>query len=87
MRTIDLGGRTPAQLQGLLSQLVVPRLATWWKYVARRRATVPVLLASFRGQFGSLNYGLVMAASAIASLKPLSGAETCSDKLITLTSR
>ncbi|MGY1771445.1 flavin reductase family protein [Blastococcus sp. SYSU D00813] len=25
MRTIDLGGRSPAQLQGLLSQLVVPR--------------------------------------------------------------
>ena len=25
MKTIDLGGRTPAQLQGLLSQLVVPR--------------------------------------------------------------
>lgn len=25
MRTIDLSGRTPAQLQGLLSQLVVPR--------------------------------------------------------------
>jgi multiple sugar transport system permease protein len=33
--------------------------------------TVPVLLASFRGQFGSLNYGLVMAASAIATIPML----------------
>jgi multiple sugar transport system permease protein len=33
--------------------------------------TVPVLLSSFRGQFGSLNYGLVMAASAIATIPML----------------
>jgi len=33
--------------------------------------TVPLLLASFRGQFGSVNYGLVMAASAIATVPML----------------
>lgn len=33
--------------------------------------TVPLLLASFRGQFGSINYGLVMAASAIATIPML----------------
>lgn len=30
--------------------------------------TVPLLLASFTGQFGSVNYGMVMAASAIATV-------------------
>ena len=33
--------------------------------------TVPLLLASFRGQFGSVNYGLVMAASSIATIPML----------------
>ena len=33
--------------------------------------TVPLLLSSFRGQFGSINYGLVMAASAIATIPML----------------
>lgn len=33
--------------------------------------TVPLLLSSFRGQFGSVNYGLVMAASAIATVPML----------------
>jgi multiple sugar transport system permease protein len=33
--------------------------------------TVPLLLASFRGQFGSINYGLVMAASAVATIPML----------------
>lgn len=33
--------------------------------------TVPLLLASFRGQFGSINYGLVMAASAISTIPML----------------
>lgn len=33
--------------------------------------TVPLLLASFRGQFGAINYGLVMAASAIATIPML----------------
>jgi multiple sugar transport system permease protein len=33
--------------------------------------TVPLLLTSFRGQFGSINYGLVMAASAIATVPML----------------
>jgi multiple sugar transport system permease protein len=33
--------------------------------------TVPLLLASFRGQFGSVNYGLVMAASAVATIPML----------------
>lgn len=33
--------------------------------------TVPLLLASFRGQIGSINYGLVMAASAIATIPML----------------
>lgn len=33
--------------------------------------TVPLLLASFRGQFGSINYGLVMAASAVSTIPML----------------
>jgi len=33
--------------------------------------TVPLLLASFRGQFGSIDYGLVMAASALATIPML----------------
>jgi multiple sugar transport system permease protein len=33
--------------------------------------TVPLLLTSFRGQFGTINYGLVMAASAIATVPML----------------
>ena len=33
--------------------------------------TVPLLLQSFRGQFGSVNYGLIMAASAIATIPML----------------
>ncbi|MGO4692141.1 carbohydrate ABC transporter permease [Glaciibacter sp. 2TAF33] len=33
--------------------------------------TVPLLLSSFRGQFGSVNYGLVMAASAVATIPML----------------
>ncbi|WP_242086904.1 carbohydrate ABC transporter permease [Microbacterium lacticum] len=33
--------------------------------------TVPLLLTSFQGQFGSVNYGLVMAASAIATVPML----------------
>jgi multiple sugar transport system permease protein len=33
--------------------------------------TVPLLLTSFRGQFGTINYGLVMAASAIATIPML----------------
>lgn len=33
--------------------------------------TVPLLLASFEGQFGSINYGLVMAASAISTIPML----------------
>ncbi|WP_407358737.1 carbohydrate ABC transporter permease [Microbacterium sp. LTA6] len=33
--------------------------------------TVPLLLTSFQGQFGSINYGLVMAASAIATVPML----------------
>lgn len=33
--------------------------------------TVPLLLTSFRGQYGSINYGLVMAASAIATVPML----------------
>lgn len=33
--------------------------------------TVPLLLTSFQGQFGSINYGLVMAASAIATIPML----------------
>ncbi|MRX43824.1 carbohydrate ABC transporter permease [Agromyces kandeliae] len=33
--------------------------------------TVPLLLASFRGQFGSVDYGLVMAASALATIPML----------------
>jgi len=33
--------------------------------------TVPLLLSSFRGQFGSINYGLVMAASALATIPML----------------
>ncbi|HET6671899.1 MAG TPA: carbohydrate ABC transporter permease [Agromyces sp.] len=33
--------------------------------------TVPLLLSSFRGQFGAINYGLVMAASAIATIPML----------------
>jgi multiple sugar transport system permease protein len=33
--------------------------------------TVPLLLQSFQGQFGSINYGLVMAASAISTIPML----------------
>ncbi|MDJ0333616.1 carbohydrate ABC transporter permease [Salinibacterium sp. G-O1] len=33
--------------------------------------TVPLLLSSFRGQFGSINYGLVMAASAVSTIPML----------------
>lgn len=33
--------------------------------------TVPLLLSSFQGQFGSINYGLVMAASAISTVPML----------------
>ncbi len=33
--------------------------------------TVPLLLTSFRGQYGTINYGLVMAASAIATVPML----------------
>jgi multiple sugar transport system permease protein len=33
--------------------------------------TVPLLLASFQGQYGAINYGLVMAASAVATIPML----------------
>jgi multiple sugar transport system permease protein len=33
--------------------------------------TVPLLLSAFQGQFGSVNYGLVMAASAISTIPML----------------
>jgi multiple sugar transport system permease protein len=61
---------------GALSIIVV--LDTWNNFLfplvllnSRELFTVPLLLASFQGQFGAVNYGLVMAASAVATIPML----------------
>lgn len=61
---------------GALGIIVV--LDTWNNFLfplvllnSRELFTVPLLLASFQGQYGAVNYGLVMAASAVATIPML----------------
>ncbi|WP_127125852.1 carbohydrate ABC transporter permease [Georgenia sp. SYP-B2076] len=61
---------------GALSIIVV--LDTWNNFLfplvllnSQELFTVPLLLASFQGQYGAVNYGLVMAASAVATVPML----------------
>lgn len=61
---------------GALSIIVV--LDTWNNFLfplvllnSRELFTVPLLLSTFQGQFGAVNYGLVMAASAVSTIPML----------------
>lgn len=63
---------------GLGALAIIVALSTWNNFLlplvllnSEDRFTVPLLLQSFRGQFGSVNYGLVMAASAVATIPML----------------
>ncbi|MEN2741515.1 carbohydrate ABC transporter permease [Microbacterium sp. X-17] len=63
---------------GLGALAIIVALSTWNNFLlplvilnTQDLFTVPLLLQSFRGQFGSVNYGLIMAASAIATIPML----------------
>lgn len=63
---------------GLSALAIIVALDTWNNFLfplvllnSQDRFTVPLLLAAFRGQYGSINYGLVMAASAVATIPML----------------
>jgi multiple sugar transport system permease protein len=63
---------------GLGALAIIVALSTWNNFLlplvilnSQDLFTVPLLLQSFRGQFGSVNYGLIMAASAIATIPML----------------
>jgi multiple sugar transport system permease protein len=63
---------------GLGALAIIVALSTWNNFLlplvilnSQELFTVPLLLQSFRGQFGSVNYGLIMAASAIATIPML----------------
>ncbi|MBA8992014.1 multiple sugar transport system permease protein [Curtobacterium pusillum] len=63
---------------GLGALAIIVALSTWNNFLlplvilnSEGKFTVPLLLQSFRGQFGSVNYGLIMAASAVATIPML----------------
>lgn len=63
---------------GLGALAIIVALSTWNNFLlplivlnSQDLFTVPLLLQSFRGQFGSINYGLIMAASAVATVPML----------------
>lgn len=63
---------------GLGALAIIVALSTWNNFLlplvmlnSQNLFTVPLLLQSFRGQFGSINYGLIMAASAVATIPML----------------
>ncbi|GIT78603.1 sugar ABC transporter permease [Leifsonia sp. LS1] len=63
---------------GLGALAIIVALSTWNNFLlplvllnSQDLFTVPLLLQSFRGQYGSVNYGLIMAASAIATIPML----------------
>lgn len=63
---------------GLGALAIIVALSTWNNFLlplvllnSQNLFTVPLLLQSFRGQFGSVNYGLIMAASAVATIPML----------------
>lgn len=63
---------------GLAALSIITALSVWNAFLfplvllnSTELFTVPLLLTSFEGQFGSVNYGLVMAASAISTIPML----------------
>jgi multiple sugar transport system permease protein len=63
---------------GLGALAIIVALSTWNNFLlplimlnSQGLFTVPLLLQSFRGQFGAVNYGLIMAASAVATIPML----------------
>jgi ABC-type sugar transport system, permease component len=63
---------------GLGALAIIVALGTWNNFLlplvmlnSQNLFTVPLLLQSFQGQFGSINYGLIMAASAVATIPML----------------
>jgi multiple sugar transport system permease protein len=63
---------------GLGALAIITALSTWNNFLLplvmlnnEHLFTVPLLLQSFQGQFGSVNYGLIMAASAVATIPML----------------
>jgi multiple sugar transport system permease protein len=63
---------------GLGALSIIVALGTWNNFLlplvmlnSQNLFTVPLLLQSFQGQFGSINYGLIMAASAVATIPML----------------
>lgn len=63
---------------GLGALSIIVALSTWNNFLLplvmlnnQNLFTVPLLLQSFQGQFGSVNYGLIMAASAVATVPML----------------
>jgi multiple sugar transport system permease protein len=63
---------------GLGALAIIVALSTWNNFLlplvllnSQNLFTVPLLLQSFRGQFGSINYGLIMAASAVSTIPML----------------
>ncbi|HEY4268078.1 MAG TPA: carbohydrate ABC transporter permease [Galbitalea sp.] len=63
---------------GLGALAIIVALSTWNNFLlplvllnSQNLFTVPLLLQSFVGQFGSINFGLVMAASAVATIPML----------------
>lgn len=60
------------------SLAIIVALGTWNNFLlplvilnSQELFTVPLLLQSFQGQFGSINYGLIMAASAVSTIPML----------------
>lgn len=63
---------------GLGALAIIVALSTWNNFLlplvllnSQELFTVPLLLQSFRGQFGAINYGLIMAASAVSTIPML----------------
>lgn len=63
---------------GLGALAIIVALTTWNNFLlplvmlnSQQLFTVPLLLQSFQGQFGSINYGLIMAASAVSTVPML----------------
>ena len=63
---------------GLGALAIIVALGTWNNFLlplvmlnSQQLFTVPLLLQSFQGQFGSINYGLIMAASAVSTVPML----------------
>jgi multiple sugar transport system permease protein len=60
---------------GLGALAIITALGTWNNFLfplvllnSPEKFTVPLLLSGFQGQYGGLNYGLVMAASAVSTI-------------------